>query len=135
MKRIIAAFAFFVMATTGLVTRVSAQQQVVQASVPFGFTIGNQLLPLGTYRISNYGTGQVMIRNVDQGNTAFALGDTLDSSPSGRAKLVFDKVGDQYYLKEIFSKPIALTFPKSQSEKKAEALQGPLDNEVKTINP
>ena len=65
MKRITAiallAIANFAMAGTSF-----AQSKGVQANVPFDFTVGNKLLPAGTYTIKENQPDVIMIRNHDK---------------------------------------------------------------------
>jgi hypothetical protein len=136
MKRIIAAFALFTVATIGMVTRVSAQEQTFQVTVPFAFTVGNRQLPLGNYRIETFGTTQVRINNMEQSVFASTLGNPGYRSEDEHKKLVFNKVGGQYFLKEIVSASTAVEFPKSESEKRAETvLQQSPDSYAKTVTP
>ncbi len=123
MKRNIAAFALFAAGTIALATCASAQEQPFQANVPFAFTVGNQQLPLGSYRIKTFGSRQVQIENMSQDIFASALANPSNMSRNENQKLVFDKVGDQYFLKKIVSTSTAVEFPKSESEKRALTLQ------------
>jgi len=122
MKRNIAALALFAAVTIALASRSSAQEQPFQANVPFAFTVGDRQLPLGSYRIKSFGTTQVQIENLDQEVFVSALGMASSKSRDENKKLVFDKVGGQYFLREIVSTSTALELPKSNSEKKARML-------------
>ena len=136
MKRIITAFTLFTVATIGLVTRVSAQEAPFQVTVPFAFTVGNRQLPLGDYRIQTFGTRQVRIDNRDQGVYASTLGNPGDRSRDEHKKLVFNKIGEQYFLKEIVSPSAAIAFPKSKSEKRARTLlPQSLNTDAKNVAP
>ena len=99
------------------------QEQPFQANVPFAFTVGNRQLPLGSYRIKTFGTRQVQIENMSQDIFESALANPSNMSRDENKKLVFDKVGDQYFLKKIVSTSTAVEFPKSESEKRALTLQ------------
>ena len=98
MKRIVAAFTLLVAAAVALPTRASAQEQPFQATVPFTFTVGNRVLPTGIYRIRTLGTSQVQIENVDQNIVASVLASSEIRLRDENKKLVFDKVGAQYFL-------------------------------------
>jgi hypothetical protein len=119
MKRIIAALAIFTATTLGLTTLASAQEAPFRVAVPFAFTVGNSQLPLGEYQIQTFGTRQVRIDNTERGVFASALGIPGNRSVDDRKKLVFDKIGEQYFLKEIVSHSTAIEIPKSKSEKRA----------------
>jgi hypothetical protein len=139
MKRIIAVFALFAAATIGPVTHASAQVEAVRATVPFAFTVGNRLLPVGTYRITPWrtgsGTNRVLIQSNGQGVSQFAIAQPNHALAGGNAKLVFDKVGNQYFLKTIVSTSVTLALPKSDSEKKAQMLRGAVNNDTETVVP
>jgi hypothetical protein len=122
MKRIIAAFALFALTTPALVTHASAQDQPFKADVPFAFTVGNRELPVGSYRIQPFGPTQVRIENAEHEVFASAFGIVSSKSWDENKKLVFDKVGEQYFLRGIVSTSTMLELPKSNSEKKAQML-------------
>jgi hypothetical protein len=121
MKRIIAALALFT--ATTLTTLASAQEAPFRVAVPFAFTVGNSQLPLGDYQIQTFGTRQVRIDSTERGVFASALGIPGNKSVDDHKKLVFEKIGEQYFLKEIVSPSAAIAFPKSKSEKRAKTLR------------
>lgn len=139
MKHVIAVFALFAAATIGPVTQASAQEETVRATVPFAFTVGNRLLPVGTYRItpwrSGAGTNRVLIQSNGDDVAQFAMVLPNHALAAGNAKLVFDKVGNQYFLKTVVSTSVSLALPKSDSEKKAQLLQGAVNTETMTVFP
>jgi hypothetical protein len=122
MKRTIAAFALFAAASIALATHASAQEQPFQANVPFNFTVGNRELPTGSYLVRTFGNRQVQIENMHQNISAYALANAGNRLRDENKKLVFDKVGGQYFLREIVSTSEAVELPKSQSEKRAQTL-------------
>jgi hypothetical protein len=123
MKRITAialvAIANFAMAGTSF-----AQSTGVQANVPFDFTVGNKLLPAGTYTIKEQSDHVIVIKNHDKPIAAVSLvnGDG-NRSPNG-GKLKFHRYGDQYFLAEILcdQADMNLQVPTSKTEQKT-ALQ------------
>jgi hypothetical protein len=124
MKRITAiallAIANFAMAGTSF-----AQSKGVQANVPFDFTVHNTLLPAGTYRLEMESAGVVAIRNHDKPIAMLTLVDgDGNKSPNG-GKLIFHKIGDQYFLSEILcdSASMNVTVPRSKTEKRAQLQQ------------
>jgi hypothetical protein len=136
MKRIIAAIALFTATTLCLNTRASAQEPPFRVAVPFAFTVGNSQLPLGDYQIQTFGTRQVRIDSAERGVFASTLGIPGNRSRDEHKKLVFDKIGEQYFLKEIVSTSTAIEFPKSKSEKRARTLQQQsLDSDAPTAAP
>ena len=82
-------------------TGAPAQEPVTQASVPFAFSVGRQMLPAGTYLIRQLDRSLISVRNKNDGSAAFALvtpGYDVRQDPN---MLVFHKYGDRYFLSEI----------------------------------
>jgi hypothetical protein len=123
MKRITAialvAIANFAMAGTSF-----AQSTGVRANVPFDFTVGNKLLPAGTYTIKEQSDHVIVIKNHDKPISAVSLvnGDG-NRSPNG-GKLKFHRYGSQYFLSEILcdQADMNLRVPTSKTEERT-ALQ------------
>ena len=101
-------------------------QSVVTANVPFAFKVGQAQLPAGTYEIT---TGF-------QSLTVSGIGNTMKSaysqahwdSPRNKSpRLVFHRVGNQYFLAEICRGPgnAAMTIPASKLEKELEMASSP----------
>jgi hypothetical protein len=118
MKRIKAiallAIANFAMAGTSF-----AQSNGVRANVPFDFTVGNKLLPAGTYTIKEQSDHMIVIQNHDKPIAMLSLvnGDS-NRSPNG-GKLKFHRYGSQYFLSEILCDQanMNLQVPTSKTEK------------------
>jgi hypothetical protein len=101
-------------------------QSAVTANVPFAFKVGQAQLPAGTYEIT---TGF-------QSLTVSGIGNTMKSaysqahwdSPRNKSpRLVFHRVGNQYFLAEICRGPgnAAMTIPASKLEKELEMASSP----------
>ena len=123
MKRI-TAIAFLAIANFALAGTSFAQSTGVRANVPFDFTVGNKLLPAGTYTIKEQSDHLIMITNHDKPIAAISLvnGDS-HRSPNG-GKLMFHRYGSQYFLSEILCEQadMNLQLPTSKTEKRT-ALQ------------
>ncbi len=120
MKRI-TALAIFSAATALAAGNLFAQAHAVQATMPFEFTVGNKLLPSGTYTIIPVRDDVIEIQNSDK--KVFILSPTSPDSrqlPNGAA-LIFDKYQNRYFLREVLAGSFALNveLPKPKSEKKA----------------
>jgi hypothetical protein len=73
-------------------------QSLVKADVPFAFRVGAAQLPAGTYTINATSDNAIAIQNGQTG----ALSSVRREYPRNtRAKLVFDHLGNQYFLSEI----------------------------------
>ena len=134
MKRITA---IAICALASLVTAGSAvaQGHAVKATVPFDFAVGNSQLPAGTYTISSAddrsSTGLV-IRS-DSGKIAVLTTAYADGKQSKASKLVFDKYGDRYFMREILcsNADMNMELPVSKAEKQAQKQVASLPNSNK----
>lgn len=123
MKRI-TAIAFFALAALVAGTAV-AQDRAVKANVPFDFTVGNTHIPAGSYTISSTRTTSIVeLRNAAGNVHIFGTG-YANGKQSAASKLVFDKWGDRYFLREILctSAGMNLQLPVSKAEKQATQVQ------------
>jgi hypothetical protein len=116
MKRMIA-FAILLAGTSLITNNASAQQGGVQATVPFDFSVADRVLPQGTYRIVADGDF-LSISNLEHSKNLRVLGITGETAKDGQPKLVFDRIGDQYFLRQIVSTTARTSqnFPKSKLE-------------------
>jgi len=116
------------LAITGLVAMligtasvVSAQTFETIANVPFTFTAGAKSLPRGRYSLSTLPgqTNVVLIRSLDRGVIVLSQPEgpsRVDSTP----RLVFDRYGDQYFLREIrLADNVGFQLPQSAGENAA----------------
>jgi hypothetical protein len=119
MKRI-AAIALVVVA--GFLTAASglAQNYGVRATIPFDFTVGDKLLPPGTYTITSFNSHELWIRNRDKNVSVATIALSSSKDPGNTGKLVFNKYGDQYFLREVLcgSTSMNAELPPSKLEKR-----------------
>jgi hypothetical protein len=101
MKRIIA-IALFAASSLAAAGNLSAQDHMVKANIPFGFTVNNKVLPAGTYTISSLSPYAVEIWNV-KGHIAEFSAVQNDDKRSTSPVLVFQRYGNQYFLHEILA--------------------------------
>jgi hypothetical protein len=95
---------------------------ILRVDIPFAFSVGNQTLPAGEYRVTCVNTASNMkilqLRNQAGGtvliHTSSVIGKTQDN-----AKLLFNRYGDQYFFAQawLVSDNIGLQAPKSRTEK------------------
>jgi hypothetical protein len=117
----IKATTLFALASLAMIGAASAQEHSVQATVPFNFTVAGKLLPSGAYTITSLSSGSIEIENRDS-HLAVLSRTSYDSREAGNGgKLVFDKYGNQYFLKEVLCPYAGMTLnlPPSKQEKKA----------------
>ena len=76
----------------------------VSASVPFDFVVGKQVMPAGNYLVSKLSSNSgLSIRNTDQSDSRLLLARACQkSNPAEKTMLVFHRVGEQYFLSEIW---------------------------------
>jgi hypothetical protein len=95
---------------TALLTAVSLMAPVgafaqsrQQATIPFDFTVGQRLLPAGTYVIAYHGSGMISVRGWKGKElvSVMTLVTPAEQIRKNADKLVFHKYGDQYFLSEI----------------------------------
>jgi len=92
--------------------------QAVAVNVPFGFEIGSKHMPPGTYRITRPMTDILQIGS--RSDTALLLTrDEQSYKATKNSKLVFDRYGDHYFLRQVWFSPETNTYVEC-SESKAE---------------
>ena len=97
-----------VLMTTLLVSvAVAAQAQTsgrVVADIPFNFQIGDESLPAGEYIVDAVNSDGALLRisGKDGGKAQVALTNTANGKQLNRSVMVFNKYGDQYFLKAVW---------------------------------
>ncbi|MGA8728036.1 MAG: hypothetical protein WB608_04740 [Terracidiphilus sp.] len=118
----ISAIGLLTIASLATCTGAIAQQPTLKANIPFGFTIGDTWMPAGEYTISTPVREVVQVRSADLAKIASIVSiQSFNESKSG-SQLVFDKYGDQYFLRHVLCPSMAslnLDVPQGKAEKKA----------------
>jgi hypothetical protein len=113
LRSIVVALGVLLMATAA-----HAQRTAVSATVPFNFVVGDRAYPAGDYLFRN-NEAVVMITNAEQAKTEITLSNACESVwPSADTKLVFDSVGGNYFLRQIWvaGKSDGRELPRSRTE-------------------
>jgi hypothetical protein len=78
-----------------------AQGNEMRVNVPFAFHNGSQRMPAGVYTVSIESTHLILLR----GNSSSSIVSTNPeiAKPSAKGKLVFQRYGDQYFLREVWA--------------------------------
>jgi len=111
-------------AASGLVLAAAlpaSAQHNMTAQVPFEFMVGGDTLPRDVYRVSrDQGTPGVLILRSER-RAIVILGRRAESEDNAeKPKLVFHRLGDQYFLREIrFLGNIGLSLPETREERQA----------------
>ena len=121
-----------------LATCTGAIAQQLKANIPFGFTVGNTWMPAGEYTISSPLRQVVQVRSVDLAKIATIVSSQGYNESRSGSKLVFDKYGDQYFLRRVLSPNFAslnLDVPQGKAEKQARSrsLEAKLHNGEETM--
>jgi hypothetical protein len=102
-----------------------AQNNRAKAEIPFSFTVGDKVMPAGTYEISSLNSTNLTIcfDNWSQKAHAMVLGQPDQYNPGHASELVFDRIGNQYFIHEIRSanSSLNLDVPLTKAEKRARA--------------
>jgi len=97
-------------------TAATAHAQVLKVNVTFDFVVDGKILPAATYTVlrslSSDMRGLAFLGN---GSGLQTMATEFDSTVTGN-KLVFDRVGDQYFLKEVVTSHGKLHFAVSRRE-------------------
>ena len=91
------------------------------ANVPFAFELGSKHLAPGTYTISTPVDGVVEVKSTSDVAMIIAIHGQSNNATK-TAKLVFDRYGDHYFLRQLWFSPEQNTYlesPESKSEKLA----------------
>jgi hypothetical protein len=138
MKRI-PTIALLTIASLGTATGAIAQDRAVKANIPFNFTVGDTWMPAGEYVISSPQREILQVRNVDDRSKIATIVDSesYNESTSG-GKLVFDKYGNQYFLRHVLCPTVAslnVDLAQGKAEKKAHSrsLEANLHNSEETL--
>ncbi len=93
----------------------------VKANIPFDFMVAGKMFPAGEYTISRgSSTGFLVIRNYEAKKAASFLVQNATGKVETKAKLVFNRYGEDYFLSQIWDGySDGNQLPKSKAERKA----------------
>ena len=135
MKRnVFGALMTLIVASSIAVPVVNAQQTIMRCNVPFAFNIGDKQLPAGTYVVREMDRG-TLIQSKDGENSVLGIYNYAGPSKANETKLVFDKVGDHYFLTQIWAsaRDEGLLVPESKQEKEMRASNSVPEGGVETV--
>jgi len=96
--------AIFTLGLLLVVSAAHAQTTNVLARIPFDFVVGKQMLPAGEYTLKSLDqiSNALVIRG-EQGATQITLTHAAGKSePAEKTVLIFHRVGDEYFLAEVW---------------------------------
>jgi hypothetical protein len=129
MKRITVAALFTLAGVLGVGTAF-AQDHDVRATVPFNFTVGDRVLPAGTYLIAPAMDGAIEIWNTQAKASVLTQAFPDSNRASKGGELVFQEYAGQYFLREILCESAAMNvnLPSTKIEKRARIEEAKLHN-------
>lgn len=97
----------------------------MKVQVPFGFHVGNAMLPAGEYTVDNNVSPHVLrVRSIDGSPTAMVLTTGLGKrSGITAARLIFNRYGDTYFLSQVWTRGGISGSAVSQSKREIQAAQ------------
>jgi hypothetical protein len=107
-------------------SRVYAQDPDLEANIPFKFMVGDTRLPAGKYmikRVNDFDANALEIRSADDHVAVMFLTESAQTNQTpNKSELVFNRIGDKYFLHQIWSEGdnIGEQLPVSRMEKKME---------------
>jgi hypothetical protein len=99
-------------------TAKAEMRELVVVKLPFESTVGGKTLPAGTYtvsRLSNDGSGPLMLTNHESGTSVFVLPAVRESGSEDKPQLSFKRVGGEQFLNTIETGSSTYYFPISHS--------------------
>jgi len=113
---------FTILAAAALTLPLGAQvTEPIRANIPFQFVVAGTTAPAGTYVFSfPVAEGSVCMQLIGTGGRFFVTNpDSAYTSPQ-KAKLVFHRYGNQYFLSQIGTTSSSRDIPPSPKEREAE---------------
>jgi len=99
----------------------SAINHKMKVVVPFAFSAGEQLMPAGEYTVEvNPENGTVVLHPEGQNPVVLITNAKESMSSADRAKLVFQRYGENYFLAEVWSQDNSTGHTLRQSDREKE---------------
>ena len=94
-------------------------RNLLSADVPFAFSVDSKPMPSGQYQVRRIGDRATIIETKDGSTHVLGLYSYAGENTKQACKLVFDKVGGEYFLREIWTSATSqvLSVPQSKREK------------------
>src|SRR5262245_25646773 len=92
--------------------------EAVRANIPFAFYAGNQQMAAGSYNVGvDVANHMILIRDRSGQNESFLMGLISDSSRHENPVMVFDHLGDSYFLRDVKTPNTDVSFPTQKAER------------------
>ena len=102
-----------------------SETALAEVTIPFSFQTSNQTLPAGTYRIDRESTHLIRLEGPRNTGGFVVTYDAVKSHAPEHGSIVFDRYGDKYYLRQIWTAGdnLGMECPKSRAEKESQLAQ------------
>ncbi len=102
-RRVLSALAAFSLVLATAAASYAQLRHSAEARIPFEFAVSGKVLPDGAYIVTRDTSGFLKIESLDSSNAVLALAIyTRSNAIPTEAKLVFDRIGDHYFLSQIW---------------------------------
>jgi hypothetical protein len=110
-------------------------QTILTANVPFAFTVGQNQLPAGSYEVKEVGDRATLIQSKDGHLNVLGIYQYAGPAKPHDTKLVFNKIGDHYFLCQIWTsvRGQGLQVPPSKLEKEMQSAGTGTTGGVETV--
>jgi hypothetical protein len=110
--------ALLVLPVLGIGRAQAQADATVRADIPFAFYAGNQQMAAGSYEVGvDVANHLILIRDRDGRNESFLMGIMSDSSRYENPVMVFDHLGDSYFLRDVKTPDTEVNFPTPKAER------------------
>jgi hypothetical protein len=92
---------------------------LAEVNIPFAFQTPSQTLPAGIYRIDLESNHLIRLQGPNQTADFVEMHNAIKSHPAKHGTIVFDRYGNQYFLRQVWTAgdTVGLECPKSRAEK------------------
>jgi hypothetical protein len=92
---------------------------LAEVNIPFAFQTPTQTLPAGKYRIDRESRNLLLVKGAGRAEGFVITHDAIRTQTPDRSTLVFDRYGDKYYLRQVWTagNDVGLECPKGRAEK------------------
>jgi hypothetical protein len=114
---------------------VYAQSTIMTANVPFAFSVGQSQLPAGSYAVREVGDRATLIQSKDGSEHVLGVYAYAGPSKADETKMVFKRIGDHYFLCQIWTsaRGQGLQVPPSNLEKELKAASSGIAGGEETV--
>jgi hypothetical protein len=109
--------------TTATHAQRSGGSLVLRFRAPFAFTVDNRMLAAGEYEVTQLSQFVLSVRNVENQTSAFEHVEPAGSKADGRARTVFHRYGEAYFLATISNGSWQSTYAFGRSNKEKELVR------------